>query len=410
MVQELSHLTGIRVAFTLIGGSQWTGGHTYLVNLFTALRDHASERIRPVLFAGTDVEPDVIVELANLLPDRVIYSDVFNQSSKRRRLIRSFTVGVDSEALKVFRAHRIDAVFEAASFHGWRFPLPCLAWIPDFQHRQLPHMFSKEAYWKRELGLQAQVRAGRTILLSSEDARRDCRQFLPQAEGRMVVASFAVKSQMTPDAHDPQLLGKYGLPDQFIYFPSQFWKHKNHIRVIDALKLLKEESFPAVVAASGNPRDPRHPEHYEFLQRSVKEYGLSDSFRFLGMIPFPDLLGLMRLCTALINPSLFEGWSTTVEEAKSLGTPLLLSNLRVHVEQAQADAAIFFDPYSPTDIAAAIKRAMNAQNDCDRTEKQREALMATESRISRYADCFVAAVSAAISNFYRNNGRAKAVP
>ena len=410
MVQELSHLKGVRVAFTLIGGSQWTGGHTYLVNLFTALRDHASEHIRPVLFAGADVEPDVIVELANLLPDQVIYSDVFNQSSKRRRLIRSFTVGVDSDALKVFRAHEIDAVFEAASFHGWRFPLPCLAWIPDFQHRQLPHMFSKEAYWKRELGLQAQVRTGRTILLSSEDAQRDCKQFLPQAEGRTVVASFAVKAQISQETRDTQLLGKYGLPDQFIYLPSQFWKHKNHIGVINALNLLKEESFSAVVVASGNPRDPRHPEHYEFLQRSVKEYGLSDSFRFLGMIPFPDLLGLMRLCTAMINPSLFEGWSTTVEEAKSLGTPLLLSNLRVHVEQAQSDAAIFFDPYSPTDIAAAIKRAMNAHNDCDRTVKRREAVMAVESRISRYADCFVAAVSAAINNFYRNNGRAKAVP
>ena len=47
-------------------------------------------------------------------------------------------------------------------------------------------------------------------------------------------------------------------------------------------------------------------------------------------------------CVALINPSFFEGWSTTVEEAKSLGTKMILSNIELHKEQAKE--AMFFDP------------------------------------------------------------------
>ena len=47
-------------------------------------------------------------------------------------------------------------------------------------------------------------------------------------------------------------------------------------------------------------------------------------------------------CIALINPSFFEGWSTTVEEAKSLGTKMILSNIKLHLEQAKN--ALFFDP------------------------------------------------------------------
>ncbi len=63
----------------------------------------------------------------------------------------------------------------------------------------------------------------------------------------------------------------------------------------------------------------------------------------------------MRACTALINPSLSEGWSTTVEEAKSLGVPMLLSDLRVHREQA-GDCAYYFDPEAAGQLASLMAR------------------------------------------------------
>ena len=63
----------------------------------------------------------------------------------------------------------------------------------------------------------------------------------------------------------------------------------------------------------------------------------------------------MRVCTALINPSLSEGWSTTVEEGKSLGVPMLLSDLRVHREQA-GDRAYYFDPEAAGQLASLMAR------------------------------------------------------
>jgi glycosyltransferase involved in cell wall biosynthesis len=65
----------------------------------------------------------------------------------------------------------------------------------------------------------------------------------------------------------------------------------------------------------------------------------------LGLIPHEYIPALIRSCAALINPSTFEGWSTTVEEAKSMGTPMILSSLRVHREQSED--ALFFDAASP---------------------------------------------------------------
>ncbi len=63
----------------------------------------------------------------------------------------------------------------------------------------------------------------------------------------------------------------------------------------------------------------------------------------------------MRASAATINPSLFEGWSTTVEEAKAIGAPMILSNLAVHREQA-GERAIYFDPHDPADLADRIER------------------------------------------------------
>ena len=97
-------------------------------------------------------------------------------------------------------------------------------------------------------------------------------------------------------------------------------------------------------------KDSRRPGHFEEFMRRATEMGCAEEFKVLGLVSYADLIGLMRYSTALINPSLFEGWSTTVEEAKSLGKTIILSDIPVHREQAP-DNGRFFDPGSPTQLA-----------------------------------------------------------
>jgi glycosyltransferase involved in cell wall biosynthesis len=104
---------------------------------------------------------------------------------------------------------------------------------------------------------------------------------------------------------------------------------------------LKKRGQRVTVAASGRQLDTRDASHFPALQALVQAHGVSDEFRLLGMLPYADLALLMRASVALLNPSLFEGWSTTVEEARALGVPMLLSDLDVHREQAGAQARYF---------------------------------------------------------------------
>jgi glycosyltransferase involved in cell wall biosynthesis len=343
-----------RIAFTLIGGKAWTGGYNYLLNLLRVITQRHPGVLQPVLFFGTDVDPDDARPFQSIAGVDIVTSPSLNAARRTASLVRSLVLGADPATRRLFREHRIDVVFENAQFHGARLGIPAIAWIPDFQHRELPHLFSRAAWWKRELGFRAQIGAGRAIMLSSGNARDDCERHYPSTVGRTHLVRFAVPSTGRPDAAAVQAVREaHGLPERFFYLPNQFWQHKNHLMVIDALAMLKQDGHDVVVAASGKQLDPYRPDHFQRITERLAASGAATQFRLLGLIPYEHIAPLMVGSVAVLNPSLFEGWSTTVEEARALRVPLVLSDLAVHQEQA-SDMARFFDRTSARSLADAL--------------------------------------------------------
>lgn len=377
----------MRVAFTLIGGKDWTGGYNYLLNLLHVLGQHRMDRLSPVLFVGEACTEGDIASLAAIPGLELVRTPLLNASRRTVSLIQAMLLGRDVSVRRLFQAHRIDVVFESAQFFGWRLGIPAIAWIPDFQHKVLPHLFSRSAWWKREIGFRAQVLGGRTIMLSSGDARRACEQHYPSARGRTRTVHFAVlPNSRIPYSEARTIADSYGLPEQYFFMPNQFWRHKNHGLVLEALMILRQHGSRVVVAASGKQSDPRAPDYFPSFQERLEQAGMQDMFRLLGMIPYPHLASLMRASTALLNPSLFEGWSTTVEEAKSMGTPMLLSDLDVHREQMGEDAC-YFDRHSAKSLADALDGfvPLDESQRALRAEAAREAAL---QRVERFARDF----------------------
>lgn len=344
----------ITIAFNFINGRVWRGGHNYLLNLVDALSRHSPDRIQSIIFAGTDIHSEDLRVFEAIEGVRVVRNRVFNTNRNGLSLMKSILFGSDNEILSVFLENKIDIVFESARFYGWRFKLPVLTWIPDFQHQYLRKMFGWKAFWKREIGFRVQALSGRHFMLSSEDARLDCEKYYPRSKGRTSVVNFCVPPPNLPrDEEASRVAEIYGLPKHFFYLPNQFWAHKNHICVIYALSKLKERGVNLVIACSGSQVDTRDPHHFMKIQNLISRYGLEDNLRLLGVIPSNHIVALMMRCIALINPSKFEGWSTSVEEAKAIGVPMILSKLRVH--QEQCEDAIFFDPDSPEQLAKILQ-------------------------------------------------------
>jgi glycosyltransferase involved in cell wall biosynthesis len=330
----------LRVAFTNIPRRLWAGGHNYQNNLFRALNRYRPGAVLPVVFAGMSDDSAEVAALSRIPGVEVVQSPVFDR--RRSGLVAALVFGLDRAAANQFQAKHIDLVFESARFFGWRLPFPVVAWFPDFQHRKLPQFFSPVARWRRDLGFRAQIASDRYIMLSSESALRDFRRFYPSPTNDISVVRFA--TQPAPGlltANISVVLAQYNLPRRYFYLPNQFWRHKNHRIVVDALTILTQRGVDVVVAVSGSSEDPREPDYFNDLMQKIKCRGLEANFRYLGMIPLDHVYALLRASMALINPSQFEGWSTTVEEAKSFNVPMILSNIDVHREQTNGEALYF---------------------------------------------------------------------
>ncbi len=375
----------MRIAFTLIGGSDWTGGHNYLLNLLDVLIRYQSAGLTPVLFVGDDFGVESPFKAIKRL--EIVSTPYLNASRRKISLVQAMLWGRDACLRRLLKQHRIDLVFESAQFFGWRMNIPAIAWIPDFQHRGLPHLFPLGARWKREIGFRAQVAGGRTIMLSSEDARRACEDYYPSTRGRTRIVHFAVPPGPLVSYADARAVAdSYDLPEHFIFLPNQFWRHKNHGLVLEALTILRDRGRQIVIAASGKQADPRDPDYFPAFQRELEKRGLQESFKLLGLIPYPHLALLMRTCTAMLNPSLFEGWSTTVEEARAMETPMVLSDLDVHLEQMGKHAA-YFERNSAQSLANALDQTQ-ALDPVQRELQTNAARDAALQRVEQFAKDF----------------------
>jgi glycosyltransferase involved in cell wall biosynthesis len=384
----------IRIATVVTDRKIWTGGYNYLLNLVEVSGALLAAELSFVLFFGDDVDEADVSPFARLPGTQVVRAVAVRHSRRERVFAKSMLWGVDPSIQALFDAHRIDLVLEAAQFFGWRLRQPVIAWMADFQHRLLRHLFTKRAYWRRDLGFLAQINSGRAVMLSSEDARHHCERFYPRSRGRTHVVMFAVPTPRRFSAVEiRRIVDHYQLPAHFFFLPNQFWRHKNHECVIRALGILKAAGLEVVVAASGNPLDRGDPGHWHRLEQLIAELGVRPSFRLLGMVPNEHVYALLQGCAALINPSLSEGWSTTVEEAKSSGTPLILSDLPVHREQA-ADMAAFFDPNACDQLADVLRTFVPLDAET-RAVMAMQAGIANSAARSRFAGAFLNAVETA---------------
>jgi len=384
----------MKVAFQLFGGEGWLGGFHYLSTLLSALREHADDEVEAVLLIRPGADPELVRRLRpHLVSDPIELPPARGAATNASQLIRRRAGAVEA----VCRRQGVNVVFQHAEWLGSRFGLPTLAWLGDFQHRVLPEMFGRRLAWRREARFRAVLRSATLLYVLSEADKRLGDGFYPAAASKLRALPFAVGLPVEAFACDPVgTRDRHKLPERFFLLPGQLWRHKNHLAVVEAVARLKAAGTVVTVISCGNPVDHRDPNHVPRVRARIAELGIGDQFRLLGLLPRPEVWALARASAAVINPSLYEGWSTPVEEAKSLGAPLLLSDLPVHREQRPA-AATFFDPRDPTNIASALGAAWRENQPGPRPLAEAQAADELVGRRKRFAAEFLALAREAVN-------------
>lgn len=261
-------------------------------------------------------------------------------------------------------------------------PCPILFWMPDFQHRHLPSYFSRYERWRRDRNVRASARHGH-ILFSSQSAVADFRLFYPGLAER--VSPHVLRFPAMPPSFEPVFLedlrNRYGVPARYFFLPNQFWRHKNHTLVVKAL----ERTPPEVqVVCTGAVMDSRGNAHIRELEALLDAGSLRSRFRMLGVVPRNHMLSLLQHSIALVNPSLFEGWSTVVEEARLAGKRMLLSDIPVHREQSPEGAA-YFDPADPDQLAGLMQALLEPEDPRSEAHRRQHATQALPGVVRIFA-------------------------
>ena len=346
----------IRVGFPPIGGTGWQGGRNYLWNLLQAISLVEDRRIQPVLMSRAGEADELSLagversaRVGLLASPRVV----------RAGALGRYLVGRDLVEERWLARARIDVLSHGGPLGRTR--VPWIFWVPDLQHLHFPEFFSRFERWLRDNTFQSALRDAAAVITSSTAARDDLVRAYGGRGAPIRVLHFVASPRIDPRKLPTR--AALNAPPRYFHLPNQFWKHKNHAVVIEALVAAPE----VVVLATGAKEDYRNPGHYDELMERVRRLGLTDRFRHLGMVSHEELIALMYHSVAVINPSLFEGWSSTVEEAKSLGKRVLLSDIAVHREQAPARGR-FFPPHDPAALTAQLREAWGS---VDEVEEQR---------------------------------------
>lgn len=372
----------------------WLGSVNYYRNLLNAICALPERRIEPVLLAGTRVDGDVLAQLPTV---EVIRSGWFDQLTPRWA-IRRFSqaaFGRDPMLERFLRSHDIDVLSHSDPL-GAQAGIPSICWIGDFQHLHLPQMFRLSERLYRNHDFRQQARHATRIILSSHDALRDLAAFAPSSVSKARVLQFVAQPGVTDGVADSaSLQERYRVAAPYFHVPNQFWAHKNHGLILDALAVLRQRGESALVISTGATEDYRQPAYFTDLMARAEALGVADAFRPLGVVPRADLIGLMLNSVALINPSRAEGWSTSVEEAKSLGKRIILSDLSVHREQAPPDG-IYVDLDDATGLADAMRATLESHDPSAERERSARATRDLPGRVRAFGEAYQAIVLEAV--------------
>jgi glycosyltransferase involved in cell wall biosynthesis len=263
--------------------------------------------------------------------------------------------------------------------YGVRFPttLPYLYEPWDLQHRHHPEFFKPgEWQWRDQLYREGCELAALVVTATRWTKRDIMEQYGVPAERIAVIPRGPWVTPVQPSPRDVERVKKqYNLPSRFAFYPAMTFPHKNHLRLFEALAILRDRhgvTLPLV--CTGRQYEPHWPE----ILAGVERYRLQDQVFLLESVSGDTLAAIFKQATYLVFPSLFEGLGLPVIEALAYELPVLAARSTCLPEVA-GDAAIYFDGLSPESIADTL---LLAEHQPEHLAEARKAAPAALARFS----------------------------
>jgi glycosyltransferase involved in cell wall biosynthesis len=201
------------------------------------------------------------------------------------------------------------------------------------------------------------MRKAKKVIFITNKAKKELSKYYNLKKEKTALIYHGKSTLFKPNL-DCEYLGKvkqkYNL-NEIILYVSNIYRYKNFFELIQAFSLIKDQINPHIkLALVGKSFDDQYTES---LKTFIINKEIKDRVIFFGHIPYEELPCFYTLCKLFVYPSTCESFGMTLVEAMACGAPILSSNIEPMPEICQ-DAAVYFDPFNPRDIAEKIKTVL----------------------------------------------------
>ncbi len=337
-----------------------TGGtFQYNLSILEAFRAFPSDQINTVIAYTSDLW-DTYLQNENISAyriNRTLFSRFWFQTRTPLWLWRNTSTYYDVFS-KSFINHDCDLwVFPSQDVWSYSLPIPAMGTVHDLMHRyerQFPEAGSQKEYKSREKHYTRTCKYAKGVLVDSVLGKQQLIESYNVPESKVHVLPFIAPKYIHDTTKSVTL--KYDLPNKYLFYPAQFWEHKNHKALVQAAAQLTEKlpDLKMIFVGSNN-------NGYDSLIKLINTLGLRKVFIFLDHVPDDQIRALYTNARALIMPTFFGPTNIPPLEAFACGCPVAISNAYGMPEQV-GDAALLFDPNSYSEIADIIYKLWTDDN------------------------------------------------
>jgi glycosyltransferase involved in cell wall biosynthesis len=345
----------LKIALNYSYDENWIGGTYYIENLIFALNTLNEEEKPQLIIIADEIAYQKLIEkihypfisLHHTYDDRNIFLKFINKIFKKYFNSNSFEKKIT-----------VDALFPYSFSVSYLDSKKDLFWIPDFQEHYYPMFFSKEELKKRRDWQNSIIDSEKLLILSSQNSYSHYKEIYPNSKLKPFILPFAVTLPDLSSVNFSQIKNEFNLKNEYFICPNQFWIHKDHKTLINAVAILKQKGIEITIYLTGKTEDYRFPGYYNELEELINNLGLKENIISLGFLDRKVQLLILKNALAVIQPSLFEGWSTVVEDSKASNKLVIASDIEVHKEQLSDLDAVYFENRNPNSLASKIENYM----------------------------------------------------
>lgn len=249
---------------------------------------------------------------------------------------------------------RCDAwIFPAQDVWTYATPTKAIGVIHDLMHRHessFPEVSNWGLFRRRERHYKNLCARVSAVLVDSQLGKQQaCDAY--QVDPRLVhILPFVAPDYIQQTRAPADFDSRYSLPEKFLFYPAQFWAHKNHVRLLQALAIVRDIVPDLHLVLAGSSKNA-----YANVLKTIARLKLADRVHVLGYVPDQDMPVFYGRARALVMPTFFGPTNIPPLEAMASGCPMAISNIYAMPQQV-GDAALFFNPTSVKEIAEAITR------------------------------------------------------